>query len=88
MLKSCNGHNAIEPIKFGCNVVSGQYIHNFQDIYNNLKQHWNIVTSETELANFIENTIYNKERKNIKQNFDNFLHIWQTIISQILKNIL
>ena len=47
------GQNPIEPLKYGCDILTGKYIYNFSEIYNDLinKKIVTVINNEKELAN-------------------------------------
>lgn len=58
------GQNPIEPLKYGCNILFGEYIFNFTEIYNELQQKG--------FAEFVDDPQYLKEKvkKNIYKKKD------------------
>ncbi len=87
MLCAYHGHNAIEPIKFDCQVVTGPYIHNFRDVYNDLQNNWEIVYSQYELFLFLQNKMQCNTCNTIHIDFEQFVKKWENTIDQLVQNI-
>lgn len=62
------GQNPIEPLRYGCNILSGKYIFNFTEIYNNLEKKGfaELIMDPKNLAEKVQNKI-NHKRKDSEQ---------------------
>ena len=87
LIPGIGGHNFLEPIKFMCNVASGQYIGNFRDIYDYVSNYCKIVENKNELLEFIEKSIKSYKRDSAMLNDIDYTTNWINAISQISKNI-
>ena len=69
------GHNPLEPAKYGCAIISGNFIHNWQNIYDEMTREnaCIIINDINELKNRIDKLMLNKlELKNLKMQSLNF----------------
>ena len=63
------GQNPLEAARFGCNILHGPNIWNFDEIYSLLKKHKvsNKVINSNQLAGMVDKMINNKNKyKNLK----------------------
>ncbi len=69
------GHNPLEPAKYGCAIISGNFIHNWKNIYDEMTREnaCIIINDINELKNRIDELMLNKlELKNLKMKSLNF----------------
>ena len=81
------GHNFLEPLKFGCNVATGVYIHNFEDVYENVSQLCKKVSNADEIAEFVINSKKDFCRSTDILNITDLKKQWSLAINDILRDI-
>jgi 3-deoxy-D-manno-octulosonic-acid transferase len=57
LIPGIGGHNILEPLLFGCSVATGQYIDNFQDIYQHVMDDCRIVFGTDDIIDFINGSL-------------------------------
>ena len=63
LVPGIGGHNFLEPLQFACNVATGPYIDNFQDIYPYVKNDCILVKNANDICCFVVNSM--DLRKNV-----------------------
>jgi 3-deoxy-D-manno-octulosonic-acid transferase len=86
LVKGIGGHNIIEPIHFGCDVYTGPFVDKFQDLRQQLRESWTIVSSKEDLYLQIIQSL--KISKKTKANVpSDYKSDWQKNINKILEGI-
>ena len=89
-LVEIGGHNPIEAIKLGSIVISGQYCHNFHDMYQHLQQDEAVIKVdnefdlESEIYKLFTNTEY---KKSLLKNSQKFVSQKSNILNQTVTTI-
>ena len=81
------GQNPIEPLRYECKVITGKYIDNFAEIYEDLvtKDLVEIVNNQDELKDkLIEILLKNKTSKNVVSKID-FINLSDKIYNNTIK---
>jgi 3-deoxy-D-manno-octulosonic-acid transferase len=56
LVPGIGGHNLLEPLQFACNVAVGEYISNFEDIYDSVSKNCKKLRNIDELYDFIDDS--------------------------------
>ncbi|MDR0942612.1 MAG: hypothetical protein LBM19_03305 [Holosporales bacterium] len=68
LIPGIGGHNILEPLRFACNVATGEYIENFRDIYQYFKDYCGKVKNPDDIYNFVAESLesYKRDTEKIK----------------------
>jgi 3-deoxy-D-manno-octulosonic-acid transferase len=86
LIPGIGGHNILEPMHFLCNVATGQYIENCEDIYQLVEEFCQKVTDSDDLANFVVKSIQTYRRSLLMKN-TMFVRDWRRSIKQLTRAI-
>jgi 3-deoxy-D-manno-octulosonic-acid transferase len=71
LVPGIGGHNFIEPLKFACNVATGEYIDNFNDMYQEVTGFCKKLKSQKEITDFVSDSFSHYVRNtNIHRKLD------------------
>ena len=85
--ENIGGHNPFEALKLNCAIISGCYVDNFEEIYQDLEKNKAciIIKNEEELFSNLLQTLKNKESQNdLKQNWQKLNKSNDNILNEIL----
>lgn len=88
-LKEIGGHNPFEAIKLDCAVLSGRYVFNFVDIYEELeKNNGCIMLDDHKLATNVEILLTDKDRLNkLRENAEIIIKKEGDVVSKIIAQV-
>jgi 3-deoxy-D-manno-octulosonic-acid transferase len=84
LVPGIGGHNFLEPIKFSCNVATGEYIANFTDIYEHVSQFCKQLRNADEIAHFVLDSFENFARRDRVAQTMEYETKWAEVVRQVL----
>ncbi|MDR0695482.1 MAG: hypothetical protein LBF56_01760 [Holosporales bacterium] len=88
LVPGIGGHNFLEPIKFSCNVATGEFIENFNDIYEHVAQWCKKLRSTGEITQFVLDSFANFSREaRVAQPID-YESKWSEVVRSISEAVL
>ncbi|MDR2667016.1 MAG: hypothetical protein LBB34_02790 [Holosporales bacterium] len=83
LVPGIGGHNFIEPLQFNCNVATGRYIENFEDIHIHVRNCCNVLSSPNDIYFFVKESLENYQRNSHSAKYTDFGKQWRNLIKKI-----
>ncbi|MDR1289308.1 MAG: hypothetical protein LBJ77_02855 [Holosporales bacterium] len=83
LIPGIGGHNMLEPLHFSCNILTGQFTENCEDIYQAVQAVCPKVSGVDDLSENIIQSINTYRRTIAGRSNKNFISSWQRAIKQI-----
>lgn len=87
LIPGIGGHNFLEPLQFACNVATGKYIDNFDDIFSYVENYCKILKNDLDMYNFVNDSIENYSKDYEMMQKLNFAEQWKKEIYSIINSI-
>jgi len=90
-LPNIGGHNPYEALKYKNPIISGQYVANFNEIYQKLQKEkiCKIVKNDDELYFYILKIFKDKKyQEQIEKNIDHFIKSYKSVLDQNIKKFI
>jgi 3-deoxy-D-manno-octulosonic-acid transferase len=83
LIPGIGGHNMLEPLHFMCNIITGQFTENCEDLYQAVQDICPKVYNIDELSECVSYSIHTYKRTIAGKNNKSFISSWQKSIKQI-----
>jgi 3-deoxy-D-manno-octulosonic-acid transferase len=83
LIPGIGGHNMLEPLHFSCNILTGPFTENCEDIYQAVQEVCPKVSGVDELSEYVIYSIHTYRRTIAGVNNKSFISSWQKSIKEI-----
>lgn len=87
LIPGIGGHNILEPLHFQCNIATGPYTGNFNDILQEITGYYTVIQDQEGLLTFILQSFEKDRRQPALKRELNIMSMWHNSIRQISLNV-